>query len=198
MDNNKIHKRMKIQAAMYDINNYDKNKYIKNDENIAKLINAELYKMEYCEKVCILKKILTDEKINRELLKYELKNYIPEKKVKNYKQLIITIREILNRYHKKAGGNLLEDDEWVLHQKGSNKYDLRTNEAIFENSIHDSNRDCPKTRNFIYEIVKILEKMSDKHKIKFKYLPDPSERIYWVIIKVSPILKNKQIKKKVT
>ena len=189
INNQEIFKRMNMYSSLHNLN-----VSLKQDAELADYIKNHLHTMNYYEKINILKKILTENKINKELLKYELHNYIPDQKITNFKEMINNTKKILSRYHRLAGGRLLEDERWILHQKGSIKYDLKINEAIFENSIADENRDCIKTHNFIKTITNLLEKTSDKFKIRSKCIADPTESIHWIIIKISASKKGKNKK----
>ncbi|ARF09243.1 hypothetical protein Catovirus_2_192 [Catovirus CTV1] len=187
MDYNTLEREMYSYANRYKLenSNNDNNNNVKDKQRLASEIHDNIHKMNYSEKLNCYKKIITESKINRELLSYELENYVPEKKINNFTELVKTIQKYLKRYHKMAGGYLIEDNEWNLHVEGTKKYKLKKNEAIFDNSLKDNNVNCEETHNFMKNLVNMFSTMTDNFKVRFKYLPDNQERIYWIIIKIS-------------
>lgn len=178
--------KIKILNYIYKLNNNElKNVYIaKNSDSIADYLYNNMNKMNLEEKINVYKKISNETKINYELLKFELLHYEPTHKIESFEPLIKEIKHLLTRYHWRAGGFLLEDNCWNLHLKGSKKYDLLENEAIFDNSIDESNEHDTETFQFIKHLNKLFSKLSDTYNVKFKYLPDKSG-IVWVLFKVS-------------
>lgn len=193
IDNSKILNEMNIYANKYKLEYSNEDSYeVKEKDKIAKHIHNNIHKMNFNEKINYYKKFLTETKINKELLKFELCNYVPEKKINNFNQLIKTIEKLLKRYHNMAGGFLLEDNQWNLHLEGSYKYNLKKNEAIFDNSIKDDNTNSEETYNYIKQLVSLFSQLTDKYIVRFKYLPDRQEKIHWTVIKIS----QKKIKNK--
>lgn len=188
MDNNKnILNRMKIYANKYKIEKDNINIYEdKKDFDLADYIHINLHKMDYNEKILYYKKFLTENKINKKLLKYELYNYKPKNKINNFNNLILFIKKILNRYSILTQNSELEDVKWTLYLKNNKKYNLKENEAIFDNSIHDNNVNSIKVKNYIKQIINLISNSTDNFKISYKYLSDNQENLHWIIIKVFP------------
>lgn len=134
----------------------------------------------------LCKNILTEHKLNKILLKYEFRNYIPSSSNRNINEMNDYIVFLLNKYHQQVGKNKLEDDEWIKHTHKSTKYELSNNELIFENSILYKNKYCRKTDYFLSTLTNIMRNYASNFKTKFFYLSDQNPDILWVVIKIYP------------
>lgn len=168
--------------------NMDQHISWKKDENIGSFIYENFHNMGEIEKKKLCNRIISPFDLDKILLQYEADTLHFSKKIQNTSELISVIDDLLKRYHHKIGGYQFEDNIWRLHTaSGQKKYDLKENEYIFDNSIsafHVEDAECHK---FVDFLVELFNRLSDNHKIHYKYIEDKYENIYWVIIKISAL-----------
>lgn len=171
-------------CAMYNMNGHI---LWKHDENIGSYIYENFNAMGEIEKKKLCCKIISPSDLDKILLQYEANNLHFSQKIKDTKELISTIDSLLKRYHHKIGGYAFEDNMWRLYSysSGQKKYDLKENEHIFDNSLSMSDVEDAECHKFVTFLVELFNRLSDNHKIHFKYIEDKYENIYWVIIKIS-------------
>lgn len=176
-----IKNRVEDHERLYKMDNdiFKKDDYNNLDNN---MIYDNIDKTDKEERIRMLRDIFTDKKINNELLRYELyyDNRIIE--FKSEIEKIEYIEKILNKFRvlKKTK---LEDDEWILHKKGSKKYSINDNEYIYENSIMINDINDDRTREYIESIIEYCKRTIKDIRIRYKYIVDVrDENIYWIIV----------------
>jgi hypothetical protein len=132
----------------------------------------------------IILKIFTPEKIERELLTFDLLNYKSDKKKENIKDSINICSEALKKYQYIVGGYSIEDNEWILADKNSHRFKVKENQIILYNSVNKKNCD----RELIWFLDSILDytkRNIDEKKIKIKYniFEDEKNCMCWIIYK---------------
>ncbi len=171
MDYNLIEQEMEQEMKQYSLlhrlereTNYQNN--ISNDTNsqeLAKYIHENYYKMDEVELKVIALKCMDLNEFKRIILSYELKNYKPEQKIKTMSldKFKTHVLKLLNRYQCKAGGFLIEDNEWSVHDNTSVKYEVEKNELLFENTISVVDEDDNEADCFLEYLVKRLNLIAD-------------------------------------
>jgi hypothetical protein len=160
---------------------YNKQDDIFDERQLAEYINKNLDSLGVCEKLSLLKKIINEHNINRQLLKFEMEHLIPDKK-ETREEIILLIDIMFKKYHKRAGGFLFEDDDWNFFDFNSKKYLLNENEIIFDNSLKYYQRHDIETNKFIDNMISLISKISNDIKIKDRLIIDESNNILWVVI----------------
>lgn len=95
-----------------------------------------------------------------------------------------SVQKFLNRYYS-SYSHQLEDSEWVLHNSSiSNKYDLKPNEFVFDNSTEVRNKDQEMLLVYLDNIKRLLRTIPDL-KTNVVFHTDEEYNITWVIIKCS-------------
>jgi hypothetical protein len=155
-----------------------------NHELYAKLINANVHKMNTEEQKLMLGKLFSPERIRYELLRYELKYYKDEIVINTFDEFLIATKSILDRYQGKAGGLVMEDNDWGMHTSKSEKYALLRDEVVFDNSIKQLNMNDYETLFYLKMLVNRLKCLSNKVIVKYKLANDKDNKICWVIIKI--------------
>lgn len=105
------------------------------DQQLAKYISNNYSKMSETEMRNIAARTLTSKEVRARLLQYELYHYQPPSHKMTLEQFVNEAGRLLSRYHHKAGGYCVEDDEWIFHDSTSLDHKLTTNEVLFENSV---------------------------------------------------------------
>ena len=103
------------------------------------------------------------------LLKYELENYetIPTKymSLEEFKENTL---QIFARYQSKAGGFLLEDIDWVVHNSTSTVYDVKENELLFENTLNIIDMDNDDIDNYLFHLIKRLNSLAENIEVDLR------------------------------
>ena len=120
--------------------------------------------------------------MKKKLLELEFNNM----KIKTEKKMTLEIfdkqaQQIFNRYQCKAGGQLFEDYQWIVHRKGSKNYRVQENEVFYENSIPLKYATDQSTKNYLERLIKILDSLAENINVRFRdYYRDD---LKWVVIK---------------
>lgn len=128
-------------------------------------------------------KCLTEKDTRRILLNYELKNLMVETKDIQLNEFKHTAQKVLNRYQSKAGGFDIADSHWEMHDSNSEKFEIYDNEIIFTNSIHESNLKNSETKDFLYHILRILNKISSMIKVSMHLKYYDRDKTYLLMLK---------------
>lgn len=150
-------------------------------QSIAKYIHKNYDRMDDCEKRLLLQKVLTSNRVNNELLKFELKYYQPTPVNMSLETFGKKAYRLLKRYQGKAGGFYIEDNEWALYDHTSEKYRLRKNKVIFENTIDILDSKDNETIKFIKRLVNKLNYLADNIEVSYDIIEsneDSLSRIY--------------------
>jgi hypothetical protein len=155
---------------------------------LAAYIHNNITASDYNEKLLLYKKILTENRLNRELLAYELRHYQPEQ-VKTFNDVVSAAEKYLARYHQLAGGFLLEDNKWNLHKHDDKivKYQLKANEVIFDNSLLGIYKYDGETISYVKALVGFLSRLSGSIRTTYKYINEPHDDIVWIVLFCTPI-----------
>ena len=141
--------------------------------------------LEYYNKK--LNKFYKQENINR-ILKIELENFNYDN-ISKSNNLIKNIKFILNRYSSIVKDILEADWEQYSNntQNTQNKYELKDNEIIFDNSISLKNKTNPELIYFLKNTINILKTICKKsgNKFNIKFYEDKYHDICWIIILIS-------------
>lgn len=192
---NNMEKGNELEPDLDEINNYMRihkfeckkminDDYRTSDPSMAKYICDNFNKMELKEKSIIQSKLLSEKKINCDLLKYELKYLDLHTNINNLNESIKFIRNALNRYHMVVGGFLFEDIVWSEHDHKSYKYALDDNEYIFENSIKKIHRYDTQMIQFTLDLLNYFKRhINSDLNIICKFIKH-SDEILWTIIKI--------------
>ena len=136
---------------------------------LAKYIHNNYSTMDEKEMQTILMKCLDVGKIKSLLLQYELENY--EEKAK--KRLSLSefknkAEQIFTRYQCRAGGFLIEDTEWSVHDSKSTHYDVKENELVFENTVNMIDLANDDVDDYLYFIIKRLETIAENIEVELR------------------------------
>ena len=162
----------------------DKRYFKKNSldtQNIAKYIHKNYDRMDEQEKRFLLQKVMTSTKVNNELLKFELKYYQPSPREMTLEEFKKKASRYLRRYQGKAGGFYIEDNDWELYDHTSEKYRLRKNKIVFENTIDIVDSRDNETIKFIKRVVNKLNRLCDNIDVSYDIIEaneDSLSRIY--------------------
>lgn len=157
---------------------------IDNNVDISNYIYKNIDKMDDVERRMLLARVLDNEKIRSELLKYELRYLHLGIKIDTFDELIIFMRKSFKRYHMKVGGHLCEDTEWSEHDHTSIKYPLKRNEYIFDNSIKRVNRCDSQINKYITDLLHFFNNhISKKLYITYRSI-EYTDEIYWMVFKI--------------
>ena len=110
---------MKKYSYLHEL---EKNKEdFKGDKNIANFLESNYDKLDKKDKLNILSKIVEENKLDKELLRYMIKNCEPKKENLDIKTFLNKVNRRLKRFHRKAGGFYLEDHTWGYTEKKNYK-----------------------------------------------------------------------------
>ena len=127
-------------------------------QDLAQYIHNNYNKMDEIEMQIIALKCLTPIEIKKILLSYELKNYecsVPLKKL-SLLEFKCQALNVFNKYQSKAGGFLLEDNQWIVYDSSSTLHEIKENELLFENTIDMCDVDDDETDEYLECIVSKL------------------------------------------
>lgn len=169
-----------------DYSHYEQDEYNKeNTDEISKYIHTNFKKMNHTEKCKLLMKCLSEHKIDKELLLYEMEYYKPKKdNTINLNQYAQYAQKLLSRYQWKAGGFKIEDKEWEIYTPDNQtKYHVKNNQLLMENSIARGNEKHKDFNQFMDNIVRILSNVSDNISVNYKCYECKKDSIVWIILK---------------
>lgn len=167
-----------------NLSNYSNDFRNEKNNNLANLINKNFNKLSKEEKNRFLIKCLSEEEVNNLLLKFELENYSPNKSdINSFEEFIKIASKSLNRYQSKAGGFLIEDNEWIIHRNNSKDYEIENNQVVFENSVSIENVKDYDTINYLKKILSLLKRFSDKVIVCEEFIKSKKDGVYWILFK---------------
>jgi len=155
------------EKAIYCTNIDQKSK--KGKQELAEYINKNYNKMDDVEKKLNVLKCLDTNEVNKILLLFELKNYKQtSQKTMSLEEFKLKAFRIFNRYQSKAGGFLIEDREWIVHDSTSIKHEVELNELLFENTIDPSDVDDIETDAFLKYLVRKLNSIAKNINVELR------------------------------
>jgi hypothetical protein len=177
---------------MSDLDESDESSYLKNSE-LNKEFILNLHKLNYLTidktyKMNLLEKCLSDKKINRELLKYELINSIKYFQSENIKftriEFVKKALDLLKKYQCKAGGYFIEDDEWTIYKTDFKDEIVSENKLYLENSIDKNDAKDSDTFLFMERITLLLNALSKSINVSYKLKESKKDDLTWIYIMI--------------
>lgn len=185
-------KDMKIFNFMHNLDWYSDEDAIdassEKSKDLAKFIYDNYHKMDDNEMKVIALKCIDIRDIKRILLNYELIHLEQKIQKMTLNEFTVKAMNLLSRYQGKAGGFLLEDNQWTLHRMSSTYYDVKENEILFENTMNKCDMEDQQTNEYLLNILKRLENISENMNIelRFKNRNKISHILIWVTDKTAP------------
>jgi hypothetical protein len=156
----------------------NKNNYKKLDDTIHESIHNNIQTMQDDDTAFeIFRKIVTPEKLKKELLTYDLLNYNPSTKINNEDELIKFMQDTLAKYQYIVGGFDLEDDKWFYVDDTTTHRFRLENKKILYNTLE---KQSSETEWFLLSIQTYMQKHTDI-KIHLKIKEDEKNCIIWVL-----------------
>jgi hypothetical protein len=130
----------------------------------------------------ILKKIMPKEKIIKEILTYDILNYMPENKVDSFQQFIDIAINALAKFQWKVGGFNIEDRQWIHVDKDNRRFKIKDNQKVLYNSVEKQNYD-KELSWFLDCLVTYVQRFADDniYHIKYKIILDKRFSICWTV-----------------
>lgn len=153
-----------------------------NDSNLAKYLYDNFDRMDEIEMKKIAMNCLNINDIKRILLNFELNNFKKEPEQLTLDEFAIEAKKILRRYQSKAGGFLLEDPDWNFYKTSISKYDVRSNEVLFENTINMMDFDDTDTEKYLKKIVERLKIIAKNVKVELRYMKERKNKVVYLLI----------------
>lgn len=148
----------------------------------------KIYNDNVPAKISSLEQLFTPQKIQLELLKYELVSCMPantDRVVLNSdtKEIIINIiKNTLDKFTPLVFPQILEDNEWTIHTASSALFTFAPNKTLFVNSMN-TNYDATTINEFLQLIISYLSNLIDTN-IKYKIVRDVNYKIVWAIVEI--------------
>lgn len=179
---------------MTEMKNYDfmhrlekpKSDYSNNLDNdttqiLCNLIENNLNSMSKAEKINMITKILSENKLDKELLKFYMLNNNPEKKSYNITDFLNKTINILKKFHRKAGGLYIEDIDWSVKKSVDSKGNLV---YILVNTIDNQDAKDREVYEYLTSLCNYLNKLSNNIKVKFSLSEDEENKITLISLKL--------------
>jgi len=178
-------KQVKTYNTLHDVDNkynYKTNTLTNVDhKGNAKFIKDNLSKMDDEELIYMLSKCLSPQQMRGILLRYELE-YYEEKPVES---LTLTEFEtkalrILSKYQSKAGGFLLEDNEWITFSHDSKEHTVQVNELLIQNSTNMLDRNDDELVDYLDMIETRLNSLCKNISVELLWYKDKKDNLVYV------------------
>lgn len=164
-------------------NNYDNSQENINlvHENLDNILGDETMAKDFMVKDFI-PKIMSHKKIIKEILTFDLLNYIPSSHINSFEEFIEICINTLKKYQYKVGGYNIEDNGWILCHQNNHRFKIKENQTILYNSVEKKHCD----RELIWFLEAVLGHTqryadSDNYKIKYTMVEDEKNCICWII-----------------
>ncbi|ATZ80728.1 hypothetical protein BMW23_0682 [Bodo saltans virus] len=150
---------------------------IHNDMN--KIMNDDEYA------IILHNKIMTKNKIIRDLLTYDFLNYSPDIQINKFDEFVLYAVDTLKKFHYKVGGFNLEDKDWILTDIDNHRFKIKHNQKILYNSIRKKFYDKDLLW-FMDGIIQYINKIADTKKFiaKHTFIEDSRHSLCWIVIKL--------------
>lgn len=154
----------------YNLNDWNTNTLEQNTDS-AKYLHENMDKMDEIEMGNYLLKCIGPIEIKKQLLTFEFKNYkyelVDSMSLDEFTKKAIVL---INRYQWKAGGYLIEDNEWTVYKTDfeNSNYNVKKYEVLFENTLDKSDLNDEETYDFINQLLKHLNSLCKNIKVEFK------------------------------
>src|SRR4029078_8419630 len=106
-------------------------------------------KMDEIEQRKMVIKCLNMNNVKKILLNFELTHHKLIPKKMSLEEFLPICKLILERYQGKAGGFLIEDNDWVIHKPDSAEFEVKSNELLFVNTLDLSDSGDNETEIFL-------------------------------------------------
>ena len=166
--------------------NRNTDKQVNCNKILLETIFNNLNNLTKSEIIIYLNKLLSFNEVKEQLLLKLLQNHIFSKvTINSIDDLKNVCNKVLKIYNPKIINTSLEDEEWLIYNNTSTKYELFKDEILFENTIpivdtHDINM-----INYLEHICTILRNLSSNVDIKYRVLESRKNKIGIIIIKCS-------------
>jgi len=158
---------------------YDKDKTDEKKQKIATFIHDHYDTMDMKAMRKIVLDCMTEKKIRKELLEFELRHYIEKSKSMSIQIFTEKAKFILDRYQCKAGGFYIEDMDWEIHGPESEKYDVKNHEVLFANSVDKTDKDDNENLHYLKRLVTRLNSLSEEIEVKYEFY-GPEKGLIWI------------------
>jgi hypothetical protein len=150
----------------YDINNKGNDL---ESEDFANYLYNNYNKMDEIELKKNVLKCISLNNIKKVLLDFELSHhkFIPTKMTLT--DFLSKAKIIFNRYQGKAGGFLLEDNEWSVHESKSEEFYVKLNELLFVNTLDETDCDNYETEQYLKKLTRKLNTIAENIKVELRY-----------------------------
>ena len=188
---NKFKENFNISKNQYlefreEMKKYNSNKYsTEPDENILTEIKNINDKSSTDDMLNIYKKIVSKEKIFKELLLYQFLNQLDsDNKLNNLEDISKFIVETLTTYQWIIGGYQIEDKYWKKEIGNSSRFKISKDDILLSNTVSFIDDD---SEWFMKSLINYVKKFIDNDKISivYKFKEDELVELTFVIIKIS-------------
>ena len=185
-DDKEIDKQMKIYDYLHGLSNSKQVPYYDTDtdhKDNAFFINKYYHCFEDNYIKTLASKLLSLDKCKQIVLDYELTYFEPEvKECMSLKQVEIEANKIFTKYHWKVDGDILEDNVWTLHTPNNSiKYDINSNEIVYENTIHKKNKDCKELDEYLDKLCNRLNKLAKNIVVEWRTKKSKTNKLIYVL-----------------
>lgn len=161
--------------------------YVSNDMGIVNFVrtNFDYLKNNEEELFRVYKQVIPIQRVFKELLTYEFLNFVPVQKCYTLDDLVNTTIEILKKFQGYVGGFMLEDNEWLICDSKSQRFNINENQIALVNTIEKKYLHLTGDIVWFIDNVRILVKQyidtTNDLKIEYKIIDDNRHDICWVI-----------------
>jgi len=149
----------------------------KGNKSIANYLDLNYDKLDKKDKLNILSKIVEENKLDKELLRYMIKNSDPKKDNVDIKTFLNKVNKCLKRFHRKAGGYYLEDETWGYSEKKN--YKSGKVKYILTNTIDVLDGRDREIHEYLKDLVDYLNKLS-QFKVYYRLKEDSEYKISYI------------------
>lgn len=128
-------------------------------------------------------KLLSLDKCKQIVLDYELTFFEPiVKEYMSLKQVEFEANKIFTKYHWKVEGDILEDNIWILHTPDNSiKYEINSNEIVYENTIHKKNKDCKELDTYLDKLCNRLNKLAKNIVVEYRFKKSKTNKLIYIL-----------------
>lgn len=160
---------------------YDQEQPItKNTKELGKYIHDNYNKMDDLEMKQIVLKCMDNNDIRNILLTYEFTHYDEKYTHMDLDKFQQKTIQYFNKYQNKAGGNLIEDDTWIIHKSDSPYFDVKSNQVVFQNTIDKMDVNDFVTNAYLNRMIEKLNKLSTNIIVELEY--KEKKKLTYVVI----------------
>lgn len=140
-----------------------------------------------------MQKIMTPNKMMREIVNYELINYDPKDKL-DFKEMstedIIKIMlDKLNRFNILIGNNITEDNEWIINNSSNILLKTKENTIAFINTVKYLEIDNPILEKHCKLLERYFKRLFKNIRIKLDLIEANEYNFHWFVVIIKPFNK---------